>query len=482
MTNLQNSPDPLRVAIIGGGFSGIAASIYLLSESADRGRKVECTLFEPTGLLGGGVAYATETPVHLLNVRAAGMSVYNDDPASFTRWLAANFPEYSANCFAPRQLYQRYLAYSLLEQQARSEKTARFQVHNESVRSISKCASAEYTLVSEQGRRTVVDAVVLALGNLPFTPSFGESAAAILQSPWKESSIQSAVSAKEVAIIGTGLTAIDVVLALESRNCRAHYTMISRHGQLPATHLAQPHDPVAAAKTHAVQIAEATDVRAAVQLFRNALDHGIPWRDLIDSLRPSTQAIWRNWNVEEKQRFLRHVRCLWDTHRHRVPGDTDKKLDGLRKLGRLTIVPGTVRNIEIVDENVRISLRKRGQASESALLADVAFNSVGLISDIRRHESPLLDSLIEQGIAQFDDTFLGLRASAKGNLVARDGNELSCVYVLGPLRRGELWETTAVREIRTQAQEIAKSLLERRTSSGQEISRHGKCGIATCRE
>jgi uncharacterized NAD(P)/FAD-binding protein YdhS len=36
------------------------------------------------------------------------------------------------------------------------------------------------------------------------------------------------------------------------------------------------------------------------------------------------------------------------------------------------------------------------------------------------------------------------------------------LFTLGPLRRGELWETTAVPEIRVQAQLLAKRLVAER--------------------
>ena len=38
--------------------------------------------------VGRGLAYATGNPSHLLNVRAANMSAFADDPDHFARWLA----------------------------------------------------------------------------------------------------------------------------------------------------------------------------------------------------------------------------------------------------------------------------------------------------------------------------------------------------------------------------------------------------------
>jgi uncharacterized NAD(P)/FAD-binding protein YdhS len=45
-----------------------------------------------------------------------------------------------------------------------------------------------------------------------------------------------------------------------------------------------------------------------------------------------------------------------------------------------------------------------------------------------------------------------------GRLVAADGAVHRWLWVIGPLRRGGLWETTAVPEIRAQARRLAADL------------------------
>ena len=94
-----------RVAIVGGGFCGMALAIQLLRRADFGGRVV---LFEPAPLLGG-VAYTTEQPRHLLNVPADRMSLYPDSPDDFVRFAeAAGWPDASLQ-FLPRTLYGAYL-------------------------------------------------------------------------------------------------------------------------------------------------------------------------------------------------------------------------------------------------------------------------------------------------------------------------------------------------------------------------------------
>ncbi|WP_353682915.1 FAD/NAD(P)-binding protein [Mesorhizobium sp.] len=50
---------------------------------------LEVTIVEKRASLGRGLAYSTDLPEHVLNVRAANMSAFADDPDHFARWLKA---------------------------------------------------------------------------------------------------------------------------------------------------------------------------------------------------------------------------------------------------------------------------------------------------------------------------------------------------------------------------------------------------------
>ena len=78
----------------------------------------------------------------------------------------------------------------------------------------------------------------------------------------------------------------------------------------------------------------------------------------------------------------------------------------------------------------------------------------------RATAAPLVRTLVAQGIASLDALALGLRTNEHGALLAADGAPQERLYTLGPLRRGELYETTAVPEIRAQAQALAARILE----------------------
>jgi uncharacterized NAD(P)/FAD-binding protein YdhS len=78
------------------------------------------TIVETRAELGRGLAYATGNPRHLLNVRAANMSAFADDPDHFARWLwtQVDVPHFGADPefrFVSRSLYGRYLESLVLD-------------------------------------------------------------------------------------------------------------------------------------------------------------------------------------------------------------------------------------------------------------------------------------------------------------------------------------------------------------------------------
>ena len=66
--------------------------------------------------------------------------------------------------------------------------------------------------------------------------------------------------------------------------------------------------------------------------------------------------------------------------------------------------------------------------------------------------------LLDAGLARVGPHRLGLDVDPAGRLVAADGAVHRWLWVIGPLRRGGLWETTAVPEIRAQARQLAADL------------------------
>ncbi|MFM8816597.1 MAG: pyridine nucleotide-disulfide oxidoreductase, partial [Phycisphaerales bacterium] len=83
------------------------------------------------------------------------------------------------------------------------------------------------------------------------------------------------------------------------------------------------------------------------------------------------------------------------------------------------------------------------------------FNCIGPAMGIRDTVDPMLGSLLRSGLAVEDEAGIGLRSGPDGELVARSGIADDRIVLVGALRRGDLWESTAVPELRVQAARAA---------------------------
>ena len=108
-------------------------------------------------------------------------------------------------------------------------------------------------------------------------------------------------------------------------------------------------------------------------------------------------------------------------------------------------------------------------------------NCTGPQTDLRVLGNPVIDDLLRErggaSLATADVGGLGVR-TREGRLLASDGEADAPLWTLGALRRGELWETTAVPEIRVQAAAVARDVLDavaplpRRLADGRLVGGH----------
>jgi uncharacterized NAD(P)/FAD-binding protein YdhS len=92
------------------------------------------------------------------------------------------------------------------------------------------------------------------------------------------------------------------------------------------------------------------------------------------------------------------------------------------------------------------------------LRANRVINCTGSESDCRRIDESFIRSLFAQGLARPDPLFLGLDVDELGALIDYRGVTSGRLYAIGPTRKGCLWETTTVREIRLQAAALGEHL------------------------
>ena len=212
----------MHIAIIGGGASGALAALHL-ARALPVG-SAEIIVIEPAEEIGRGLAYSTDDPGHLLNVRAANMSAFADQPDHLFQWLQTKGPCGAGPtplCFIPRSMYGAYIA------DIARELTAAGGIRHVRERCVDLVeAGNSVVLALETGSTVVADIAILAIGNNG-TPVLDGIPAV---QPWAEDALKNLSADLPVLLIGTGLTMVDMALSLDRQGHRGKITALSPGG------------------------------------------------------------------------------------------------------------------------------------------------------------------------------------------------------------------------------------------------------------
>lgn len=476
VSTILTSDAPISIAIVGAGFSGTLVAAHLLKTAK---RPLLIKLIERSYEIGKGVAYSTRTNSHLLNVSAGKMSAFPDDPGHLLRWLQYNQNELAtflpkdlnASSFIPRHVYGLYIQSILEEAEATAASHVRLERLVDEVIAVE--AQSKGAIVSlRSGRIFDAEKIVLALGNAPTAPPVATTSEpnseAYLRNAWSVDALDGLNPDHSVLLIGTGLTMVDMVVSLRDRNHQGKIYAVSRRGLFPLTHQSTKPYPTFLTPDNAPKT-----VRGLLQLIRHevqiAAHQGYDWRSVIDSLRPITQQLWQRLPRREQRRFLRHLTPYWDVHRHRIAPEIGQIVQAMLDSGQLTITAGRIQDyqkgtdpaaIDTETGTVVVTIRPRKTKTLEVLQVSRVVNCTGVQADYRRSPQALIANLRDQGLIRPNDIGLGLDTTAEGILINAQGDRSSLLYTLGTPRKGDLWETIAVPELRGQAQTLAATLLQ----------------------
>ncbi|MGA7381241.1 MAG: FAD/NAD(P)-binding protein [Terriglobales bacterium] len=444
------------VVIVGGGFSGAVLAAHLVSQADDA---LPVMVVDRGPVRGRGVAYGTQCGGHLLNVPAGNMSAFHDQPDHFLRWAQAHYDRaVTAVRFLPRRVYGQYLEWVLAE--AAEERPGRIVWKTDEVESVIRNGEAA-TMRLRSGKMLTADKVVLALGNFPPAasglPETVRKSRAYIRNPWAQGALYGTENDDSILVVGSGLTGIDAVIGLRARGFKGVVHLLSRHGLLP-----QKHKPGRAWPAFWNADASRTArglLRLVRQQVKAAGQHGSDWRAVIDSLRSFTPAIWQALPIEEKRRFLRHLRPYWEIHRHRIAPEIGCLLEQQLGSGEIETHAGRIVDCQEQEDKIEVIFRDRRTGEHLRFMVDRVLNCTGPETDCRKLNDPLVNDLLRQGLVRPDPLHVGLDVAEDGAVIDAQGVPSNLIYTVGPARKGRLWETTAVPEIRQQVADLASLLM-----------------------
>lgn len=453
------------VAIVGGGFSGAAVAYHLARSLPAHAARI--VVFEPRARLGGGLAYDTDEPVNRINVPAARMSLLPEDGEHFARWLRATgylatdpgAETADGHVFTRRSAFGRYVANEL----APLLRSGAVEHHRGRVAAITRQEGGDWRIATAEGTVLFADTVVIATTHpAPRAPAVLERALAGHPGYIPDATVPGALrhigALDRVLVVGAGLTAADVIAALDARGHRGLITAVSRRGLR-----ARGHDLAAPAPFGSFTVPPARSARALLRRIRQTVAEagaqGIGWHAVLDRVRAEGGAIWRALSLVERRRLLRFLRPYWDAHRFRIAPQVEAVLEQRLAEGTLAF---RAASIAAAAHDGTGGLAVRLRLRQGRGLEDGRFDAV-VVTTGPGHETvlesqPFLSGLAAAGHVQADPAGLGLLVDEQSRTIAADGRLSGTLLVAGPLARGTFGELMGLPQVTDHAVLVAREI------------------------
>lgn len=457
ITTIRGRTGRPEILIVGGGASGVLLASQLLKQTT---APLDITIADPAPQLGRGVAYSTESPAHLLNVPASGMSAYSDQPRHFVDWLSTRAMQEDQTTplearFVPRGVYGEYLRYVLREalDAAPGSDVQHEDKRIENIRAVGSIVRPEADgTISHRSFQLCAIVTGNTGGHTRELVDLHPTADAPIA--YVEAMLQRNGPDADAFILGSGLSAVDVIVELQRLGHRGAIHTLSRHGLLPRAHLRkQQYRPASP-----LSIPGGMTLARLLRWLRDRLDP-TDWRATVDGLRSHTIHVWQRLGPQGQEQFLRHLRSWWDVHRHRMAPDVADAIDSLRRTGRLRTHAGRLHSLDVQASGTHVRWQVRGAERIEKLSAGLCFDASGRSQRWDMQQEGLLHRLVEGGLASMDSHNMGIRADDRFRILNADGQPEARIFTFGPTLKGSLWECTAVPELRGMARYCARHML-----------------------
>jgi uncharacterized NAD(P)/FAD-binding protein YdhS len=426
-------------------------------------RPLSICLIEP-GEPGQGMAYSTPDPDHRLNAPAQAHSVMAADIMHFSRWarasgLAEQDPEAlwpDGGAYFRRRDFAAYLAEALAEH-SHWAATGSTITHLRDRVTAARPSDPGKVLTLASGAEIAAKMVVLATGNpaprlpTPLTGTWSEDPR-IVENPFRPGCLAELDPASCVVVLGTGLTALDVIATLLAQGHEGQITALSRRGLRPR---ALPPSPPAMAFGLGAQdkvsptlfldrvLGMAPDfipkapklvewLRALRRQVARSVAEGSDWYPPFDALRDSLWQLWPRLPLDQQRRFVRQLRPWYDAHRFRAAPQTGARIEAAIKAGQVRYQAARLLDLTSEGSALSLTLRPRGHHTPTQMTADVLINATGLDTAAGIAANPLLKGLVDEGQARPDPLALGLEVDLQGRVIGQDGRPDPTLRAIGP--------------------------------------------------
>ncbi len=227
------------VAIIGFGFCGRLA-FFNLTKNPNKNLKI--LIFDNKGSDYLGPAFSEFNKSYILNVTANKMSIFPDSNESdFCNFLASRYPDewkkVGKDGYAPRYIYGKYMEDFTRNAFENAKKNGvEFEFVEEEVMEVKN----SFSIKTKSQRKYKADEILLATSFKQSEVPFKVSSKNFIEKLWDQKYLNfhnhNFSNDETICLLGSGLTAVDVIVGLRKKGFTGKIFVISRRGNLPKKH------------------------------------------------------------------------------------------------------------------------------------------------------------------------------------------------------------------------------------------------------
>ena len=460
---MTSADQPLRLAVIGGGFTGAALITHAIKVAK---QPLAIEIVEPTTQLGRGAAYGTSDPAHRINVPSDRMSLFKDDPSHFTRWLFergylpdAESTDALARHYVSRSAFGEYVEDNL--QCTLAQNRFRVELRQRQSKAVAlRPETPGWRIELANGSSLTAEKVALCSGHSLGAPC-PISVAALQQprlvvNPWASGALAAIGANDRVLIVGTGLTMADVIATLDRIGHQGPVTAVSRRALLPRQH---------GLFIDNVDLLDSAPPKTAIELLqlvrRRIREAANPtdWQPIVDAIRARLPEIWPALPLKERLRAARRLLPYWEVHRFRISPQAHAALARRFARGQLTIERARVISVDSHQGVLSANFRMHSGASASR-----SYDSVVLCAGPSKNlrADPLFADLLGRGLARVDEVGLGLDVDPLSRVRNQRGEPQKGLLAIGPMTRGCFGEMTGAPDIARHIERIIDEIVASR--------------------
>lgn len=420
----------MKIAIIGMGAAGVSVLRAMAQDPFHHQQQI--TVYDDAPVLGTGLPYQPDSELLLLNQPADTMSLNLQDRLDFVKWVEREKGRTGVEkSHLPRFWYGEYTRALMGEALQRLDVTVRA----EAVQNMTVEADGSLRLDTEKGREQF-DLVHLCMGHLPYQDPYQLiDHPRYIHHPYPVvEKLRAIPDGAKVGIIGTGLTALDILRYLMLGRRNMEVTLMSDTGTFSTLRGREPAVELQYLNIENLRQSQRTEsglvsLDTMLGWFqKECAAKGVDWRGLVADFGTGDlaslsrqlqderdlgilQAIlhqmdsflaeyWLALTEEDQQRFLKDCLQLFETFRSPIPRETIQELVAWWRSGEIQVLGG-MDKIAQHSESFTVSF-----ANGERLEMEYLVNATGQVRQVQlsRYNPPLLQNLLNQRILLPDES------------------------------------------------------------------------------